>query len=246
MASAVALSRGDSRFSAAPLTLKKRESSSPSPRWREIALFKKDAEGHVIRVDGTPKRFTYIEDTKTGDLYQNDERCTVATKCALIVLGLPLFAAGVIIWNLCKIVVDIVALAIKTIQLLAKEWSEKGAKEALKNAGWEFCSKFFKVILCEDIWQVVSTPFYATGMLFSAAFGVVCPYLGRKGVAKIEYHWHGKMPHRRDFRRMQVGEPMGCCAPILTDPKEARVFFLAYCFQVKGNSRDANRFAHKV
>jgi hypothetical protein len=205
--------------------------------WREVVVSEKDENGNVLKnKDGNPIETTYIEDAKTGDLYVNDDRFVVAVKSAMAFAATPILAAGVMVWNIGKIFFDIVRISFNVLQNFGTWWKEKGLFHIVK----EFFGRIFKAVICQDLWHIVRAPFYAIGMMMAAGIGVICPYFGRKWVAKIENSWQDGFSHERDIRVAGEKESLTLCPVIWKESKEARVFYLAHCFQVQGNIHKPN------
>src|SRR5690242_5569409 len=59
----------------------------------------KDKDGKVVR---QTQVLSYIEDTTTGNIYLDESQNLIRFKCAVIFLGLPLYTAGMMVWQFSK------------------------------------------------------------------------------------------------------------------------------------------------
>lgn len=182
----------------------------------------------------------YLEEIATGDLYRDEPRSVIATKCALIMCGTPLFALTMEVWHLVKMSLLVSFIAIKTIQHVLQRLCEGEFRE-IGSICWSALGETGSA-LAEGIWEVASTPFYAIGVEFSALYGLIDQYRGRKWVAAIEHSWQKGVSYKEDRRRDGAAvarDPSeATCSSLFQDLKQGRLFYLANCFQVRGNTHD--------
>jgi hypothetical protein len=189
----------------------------------------KDLEtGEVI---GTKSEFSSLVDRSTGDLYYDEEAWVVWGKCVALTVGIPLYALGTVAWHLIRtpIVVKL------TLFNALREWPS--ATEKMREKLFEDLTH----IPCEiaaGIWGIVKTPFYAIAMEASALVGLVNPHLGRKWVAAVEHAWHDNISIKHSFVTIPPRPEEGCCEACFKDLTFNKPFYLAGCFQVRGNLSD--------
>lgn len=216
--------------------------SSPSQKisgdWATVYLYKRKEDGKQFSFDRK-----YILEISTGDLYGIPEEeptkpISIAIKCAGIFLATPFYMLGIMTFHSIVAVVDIASVFWKVIPQLINQLRIKPIVACLGNAymtvAHELPSK-----LGADIRRIVRSPFFAIGMLFAAAFGVIYPQEGRKWLGQIEYEWHEGASYRQDIRYRRKYEwsdiyPYAYYCHAL----EGRIFNLGYCMQKRGNIHD--------
>lgn len=185
------------------------------------------------KVKGTKSEFSSIVDRATGDLYYDEEVSVVWGKCVALTVGIPLYGMGMIAWHLVR-------------TPLVVKWSLCNAlvrwpfsTEDIRNKLWEDITRIPSEIMA-GIWGVVKAPFYAIAMEASAFVGLVHPYLGRKWVAAVEHAWHDKISIKQSFVTLPERPNDNCLMSCIKDTALNKPFYLAGCFQVKGNLSDKN------
>jgi hypothetical protein len=215
--------------------------------WQRVTLNKLNSNGELNAHMGTSRTYTYILDSKTGDLYLDETKATVAMKSYGIFLGAPIYAGLVIMGNLMHIALDVASIAWRVLSEFGETWKSKGALDALLSVVFAVVWEMPKSVAL-NIWGVVRTPMYAVGVMLAAAWGVVSPYEGRKMVGKIEKEWHDGLTYKDDFRMgkddqflskmddcKRYGED---CSRCFGEIKAGKVWFLGWCMQVRGNIHD--------
>jgi hypothetical protein len=89
-----------------------------------------------------------------------------------------------------------------------------------------------------DLWQLVRSPLYGVAVQLTALYGILCPYEGRKREAQVEFAWQGGVSYREDFRKTKYPKEVSGWEACWRGAHDAQAFYLAYCFQVRGNLRD--------
>lgn len=210
------------------------------PRWKRVVVLKHDVQGNIIlnRTDRQLLRTTYIKDSSTGDLYLNDDMVTAATKCAWIMLGVPIYTYIYMAFNLLRIPYDIYQIGKRTLEAFNTEWAQNNVGNAVAALAtgiiWEIPRD---VVL--DLWNVVRAPFFAIAVFFAALYGVcVDAYVGRVYEAYIEHLWQHRVSRRQDFNYIQPPERMNDSEACMYKMQHASAFYFAYCMQIKGNMSD--------
>lgn len=181
---------------------------------------------------------TYVEDVATGDLYLDEEWHVLAVKCTAIALGNPIYALGTEVWYFTKTLLVVVTIAADAIKKIGTQVSQ-GELSTVGATCWEWLTETGSA-LGEGIWGIVSTPFFAIGVEFAALYGIFDQYRGRKWIAAIEHAWQRGASYKEDNQWPVHQENENCWDSFVQDIKKARTHYLANCFQVRGNIRDAN------
>ncbi len=179
-----------------------------------------------------------IVDRTTGDLYLDEKAYVVWVKCIAIMLGMPLYTLATIGWHLTKIPVVITVIAfdiLKTVPSYCLENKMDKAWAHFKERVWEIAT-----LSAKEIFEVVKAPFYMIAAESGALVGVFNPYLGRKWVGKIEYSWQNQRSYKEDFRVIPERPGESFWEAFVKDVIHSRAFYLAYCFQVRGNLSNKN------
>ncbi len=181
---------------------------------------------------------SYIEDVSTGDLYLDEKWHLLATKCAAVALGNPLYALGTEICYLAKTLLVVSVFAIDAIKKLGPQLYQ-GELNAVASTCWNWFIKTGSS-LAEGIWGMISSPFYAIGVECAALYGIFDQYRGRKWIATIEHSWQKGASYKANNQSPVHNENENCWDAFVHDLKIARTHYLANCFQVRGNVRDVN------
>lgn len=222
-------------------------SSSSEAAFRRTFLNKLDDTGQPRMFDVVDRRtnqvtrtplLSYVEDVATGDLYLDEEWHVLATKCAAVALGNPLYALGTEVWHFTKMLIVVGVVAMDAIKKMGEQFCQ-GDAEGAGATCWNWITETGSA-LSEGIWGMASTPFYALGVEFAALYGIFDQYRGRKWVAAIEHSWQKGASYKEDHEWPVRNENQHCWDSFVQDLKKARTHYLANCFQVRGNVRDAN------
>jgi hypothetical protein len=218
---------------------------SHTGKWVRLHVLKLDAEGRPIKImdpdtnkpTDKDRVFTYVANTETGELYVDDSKVEVMTKCALLItMGIPLYTIGQMVWNSVKTVVDVIVIAHKTFKQAAKDLLDGECSMAAKTLFDGFIQSIPSSI-AENVWKVVQA------LEAAALYGLYDPYEGRALESRIERLWQGGASYKEDFRYTNTPETdRGCCAAFANDVQSAKAFYLAHCFQVRGQAQDTNSF----
>jgi hypothetical protein len=207
---------------------------------------------NVTDQDGiiTPSR-VYSEDVNTGDMYKNEKWDVIAAKCGLVAFGTPLYTLGKMAWHVFDTSMMIIGIALETLVEVGRQFACKRFQKGLVEMR-EGLSEIAGT-LGAGLFEVVSAPIFGLGVEVAALYGIFKPYHGRKFVAMIEKAWHKGASYRDDVRKfvmmIEKSLPKGAsCKDFIkkfsdfaNKPSETfrtRPLYLAYCFQVRGNTRD--------
>jgi hypothetical protein len=197
--------------------------------------------GKVVKdpVTGKPKKnpeVTYIEDIRTGNLYLNEDARTVAFKCALLLLAIPFYTVGRMAWHLCKTPFAVGAVAFEALAKSGEQFARLKCSEGFKEMG----RGLFKALdtAGDELFEVVKAPFFGLGAEFVAFCGIFKPHHFRGWEALIEKKWQNGASYKDDFRNIPARKNENCLQAFVKDVREKRPFYLAYCFQVRGNVND--------
>lgn len=173
-----------------------------------------DIKHYEIKNEETKKKWditviSYIVDSKTGDLYLDEDWYVITFKCFCILLINPIFSTLTALWELSRLAV----LTKRTIERLSEQNDGEPRKELVDN-------------LLKAVFDVVKIPVFSSGIELAAFYGIFHPYQGRRMGAAIESAWHGGIDYK-------VGELASECSA--DDLVENRPFYLARCFQKRGN-----------
>ncbi len=223
---------------------------STDSAFRRVEVQKKDSDGNIKFYDkaetivdpdtGEKKVVTkkvsvlhYIEDVKTGELYVNDSRFAVAVKCAGIALGTPFYAFGKICWYLIKTPIDIGVIALDSIAKIFSHVCLGRLYEASSEAQRSFIQ--MAQTLGTGLFEVVKAPLFALGNELAAIYGLFKPYHARKFEAIIEKAWQQGASYKEDLRKVPARPGENDWTSFVKDVQDAHPFYLAHCFQVRGN-----------
>lgn len=221
--------------------------------FRRVEVQKRDSDGNIKFYDeketiidpdtGETKVVTkkvsvlhYIEDVKTGELYVNDSRFWVAAKCAGIAVATPLYAFGKICWYLVKTPIDIGVIALDSISKIVAQVCLGRLYEASSEAQRSFIQ--MSQTLGTGLFEVVKAPLFALGVELTAIYGLFKPYHARKFEAIMEKAWQRGASYKEDLRRVPARAGEDCWTAFVRDIRDAHPFYLAHCFQVRGNVND--------
>lgn len=88
-----------------------------------------------------------------------------------------------------------------------------------------------------DFAKIKRAPYYGLKVLCVSCTFPLDIYRTRKWEAMVEYEWHGRVSYRKDFRETYLKE-LSCLPNLLYGIQNAKVFYLAWCFQKHGNLKD--------
>ncbi len=213
--------------------------------FRRVHVMKKDANGNIRLYDvkdketGTTRKvgvLSYIEDIKTGEMQLDEPSYVIATKCALLVLGIPFYTVGKMAWHVFKTPFEITVLAVNTLVKAGDQFAICRYYEGMMEMrrGFSQVPEMFG----NGLFEIIKAPLFGLGAELASIYGVFRPYHGRKIEAIIEKAWQQGASYKDDFRNItpRVGE--SCWDAFVKDVWDARPFYLAHCFQVRGNVND--------
>jgi hypothetical protein len=91
--------------------------------------------------------------------------------------------------------------------------------------------------LFHNIWNIFRDILYGAQVMCVSLYALVNPYTARKWVAQAEKNWHRDVSYQEDFRKKD--DRTKCCLPnLIYGIQNAQVFYLAWCFQVRGKLGD--------
>ena len=213
--------------------------------FRRVHLMKKDADGNIKFYDvknietGETKKISvlsYIEEIETGDLQKDEPAHVVAQKCAWVALAIPFYTAGAMAWNAFKIPVEICSMLLDTL----KKVGELLALQRLYEGAVEMRQGLMQIpgIIGDRLFEIVKAPIFGFGAEIASICGMIKPYRCRKIEALIESAWHGGASYKEDFRKIPKRPDENCLEAFVKDAQLMRPFYLAHCFQVRGNVND--------
>jgi len=179
---------------------------------------------------------TYIEDIRSGEMYFDEPIPALVAKCALLVLGLPFYAFGKMSWHAINTSIEIGAIACKTIFKAGEEFSLGRLYETSNEIRYGLIQASH--VLGNGLFEIVKAPLFALGCELAAVYGIFKPYHGRKFEAIIENAWQEGASFREDFRKIPARSGEDCWMAFKKDIQEARPFYLAHCFQSRGNTKE--------
>ncbi len=206
--------------------------------FRRVRIQKKDEAGNI-------KTYESIEDIKTGALYLDEPFYVTSIKCALIAFANILNTFGKMIWYTIRAPIAISAVAAESIANAAKEFAMGRCLESsteLKKGlirSWE--------LGVESLFEIVKCPIFGLGVELGAIYGIFRPNFGRKIVGKLEHAWLNGISYKQSFNRIPPRDGENCLEAFSKDIQSTHPFYLAQCFQVRGNVNDphiivVNRF----
>jgi hypothetical protein len=187
-------------------------------------------------VTGEPKTvnvLSYIEDIETGNMQLDEPAYIISAKCALLILGVPIYTVGKMAWHLFKTPVEISVLMINTL----KKANKRCVIERFYEAAVEMRCGLSQVpgILGHGLFEIVKDVLFGVGAELASIYGVIRPYQGRWIEQIIEYHWQNSAHYKDDFRYVPARAGENCCEAFIKDVKDAHPCYLAHCFQIRNN-----------
>ena len=225
--------------------------AEPTNAWQRVTAYRFDKDGKPMTetvkdsktgVEITQKKeYKYIEDVRTKELYWDEPAYVIAMKCMGIILATPLYTVTYMAMNLAKLPLGIVAIAGTTLEKVGSLLKEHKIIDA--------ASTFWKGIIIQlpkqaftHIWNIVKSPLFALGIEFAAIYGIFDPFRGRAIEAKIEHAWQNNVLYKEDLRETQTPDTGSCWRNFVNDVTASQAFYLAWCFQVRGDSNDDKHF----
>jgi hypothetical protein len=218
--------------------------------FRRVHVMKRDENGNTRLFDvrdghtsTTSERrqtavITYVEDIKTGEMTLDEPHYVISFKCFLIALGMPFYAFGKMAWYTFKTPFEITAIATQAIIEAGRQFGYgrfyQGFAELRKRISISSEKLGYGLV------EIVKAPLFGLGGVLAALYGVVKPYHGRKIEAIIERAWQNGASYKEDLRQVPARPGENCWEAFVKDVIDAHPFYLAHCFQVRGNIRDAN------
>ena len=195
------------------------------------------ASGVAETVTEQVTQLTYIEDVKTGEMYVDESQFIVACKCACVALGLPFYTIGKICWHVVQTPIRIAMTAYETIVQIGKDLAQCRFGAAIKTMGHGIVQSVQK--LGHGVYEIGKSPVFALGCEAAAIYGIFKPYHGRKFEAKVEKAWQQGASYKEDLRLIPARPGEDDWTAFVTDIKKTPAFYLAHCFQVRGNVNEA-------
>ena len=187
---------------------------------------KRDEAGNTIQYS----EVCYIEDKLTGDLYIDESASVIAIKCTAIFSVTPLYTAGVIAWNLYQLCGGVARAAAEMFKAMRNGCSDVSEMKRTFSLLPHTCK--------ERLMEMISAPLFGLGMAGAAALGVLKPLHGRSIEALVEKAWHKGASYKDDMRKIPERKAENAWVSCWKDIHSGKEFFLAYCFQVRGNLSD--------
>ncbi|GAB4190217.1 MAG: hypothetical protein Tsb0015_11250 [Simkaniaceae bacterium] len=210
--------------------------------WKWIKAYKKDQNGErkTLMDQGERKYAVYhlAYHVPTGEMYYKDAAATVAMKAFYIFFANPVNVACRILANTIKIPVDIG----KVFYNALKDIREKLQESTFEKAFYEAYSDSITTLnekLRTDVKEIFAAIWYGAGMQISVFFTWAAdPFKGRSIVSQIERKWNHNAHYGTDCRLKNMEK-------IFSNSLESREgrtsFFLALCYQRRGNIHDRLR-----
>ena len=215
---------------------------STDSTFRRVHVMKRDEQGNIKlynvkdKVTGESKTvnvLSYIEDIETGSMQLDEPAYIISAKCALLILGVPLYTVGRMSWHLFKTHFEISMLIINTL----KKASKPCAIERFYEAAVEMRRGLSQIpgMLGNGLFEIFKDVLLGAGAELASIYGVVRPYQGRWFEQIIEHHWQNGAHYKNDFRYVPPRAGENCCEAFIKDVKDAHPCYLAHCFQIRNN-----------
>jgi hypothetical protein len=213
--------------------------------FRRVQVMKRDENGNfksyqrtdpVTKAKCMDSRITYIEHISTGELYKDEPAQIVSIKCALIVLAMPFYTVGKMAWYLCKTPFDITTIVLDTL-IKAGQQLVLGRFYAGFSEMGNGCIQLVDSV-GSNLFEIVKGPIFGLGTALAALYGTVKPYHGRVFEALMEKAWQQGASYKDDFRNIPPRAGENCWEAFVKDVQLAHPFYLAHCFQSRGNIND--------
>lgn len=188
-------------------------------------------EGEFV---GRKKVYTFIENQKTGDLYNSDSMQAVAFKCFEIAVVTPLYMATRMVFHLCRMVYLVGKIFYESIVACADaiQNGEHGARAFFKHMVVDLSYRLFMDAFLLQLWEVVKAPYYALGLFIAALEGCLYdPMKGKMEIAIIERKWNNNLDRSHDWRIQEVVHGNNCWQGVMN----ADAFFIGFCMQPLGD-----------
>jgi hypothetical protein len=208
---------------------------------------KKDTNGNIKfyhvkdKTTGENKNtavLSYVEDIRTGEMQLDEPAYIIIVKCVFLSLGMPFYTLGKMAWHTFKTPLEISALAMNAL----RKASEQFAMGGLYEGAIEICRDFSQIpeIFGKGLFEIIKAPIFGLGAELASIYGIFKPYHGRKIEATIERAWQQGVSYKDkgDFLNIAPRTGENCWNAFVKDMQEARSFYLAHCFQVRGNVSD--------
>lgn len=215
---------------------------STDSTFRRVHVIKRDEQGNIKlynskdRVTGETKIvsvLSYIEEIETGNMQLDEPAYIISVKCALLVLGIPLYTLGKIAWHAFKTPFDISIIAINTLERVGQHLMiERFYESAVEmRKGCSLVSEAF----CDGLSEIIKDLLFGLGAEFASMYGIVRPYQGRWFEQLFEHAWQNGAHYKDDFRYVPPRAGESCWTACVKDMQDAHPCYLAHCFQVRGN-----------
>lgn len=198
----------------------------PAESWQIGKIFK----------DGSKIGHYEVIDIRSNKRYRNEEWSLISTKCGLLFCGTMLFSAIRITCSVVKLPFNVLSIPIEEAVYLVR--GKTCLSRCLKNIPTRLITGTLN-----NIWNIVRIPFYSVALQISALIGVFCPFEGRKYYSNIEKSLNHGVTRKNDLFRLYdkgIYSPVKLALKSLIDTENTYPYYLAYCFQSFGNTKDKN------
>lgn len=205
-----------------------------TPRWEQVTL--KDMQKDKI--------YVYIKDTSTGDIYWSDDRSTVAGKCCLIFIGNIAATFVRCTYYFLKPTWKIPQIVMKAFADLAKIFSENTC-QTLGDFAIRVTIKL-PLSLVKSVVGIARS--IISGVLVELAIFAIFkdPYDARKYIAKIEYAMNLGYSYKVSIPNQFANcDGNSSFSEIHKMIRKTKSFYLAWCFQPRGNIKDLLSNGHR-
>jgi hypothetical protein len=150
---------------------------------------------------------------------------------------LPIYVVGQLSWCTIKTAFEVGKTALDTLARVGQQLRQGEYCEGVTQV-WRGLSQEMG-ILSHGLFEIIKAPLFGLGVELAALYGIFKPYHGRKFEAMIEKAWQQGASYKKDVRI----EPHPCNKKNCWEDFDTRPFYLAYCFQVRGNVHDTQRIS---
>jgi hypothetical protein len=214
--------------------------------FRRVYVMKKDDNGNIKLYNVKDKEtsttrkvgvLSYVENIKTGEIQLDEPSHVIAIKCALLVLAIPFYTVGKMAWYASKTPFEITALAMDTLTKSGEQFVIGRCYEGIveMRRGISQIPEMFG----NGLFEIIKAPIFGLVAELASISGIFKPYYGRMIEAIIEQAWQQGASYKDDFRNVLPRAGENCWDAFVKDVHDAHPFYLAHCFQVRGNVHDA-------
>lgn len=202
-----ALGYGDSKTYITPKQVLK-SSKKDGRNWAIVPL---------IKTSKNNKKYLYVTDRQTGEMYWSDPRMIVRMKSFVGALAQPFVTTGRMFYYPMRSVINIVRLSIRFFSSLISKQKASSQKLSLKSYVKEVKDNATRAIS-----KTVSSFVLGAFIEMFAVYGVFKPYTARKWIAMFEKELNDHHSYKESFHNLGL-------------TSETKAFYLFWCFQPRGN-----------